>query len=316
MAGEVTLLEQAKLITNPQAVKIINLFAMEFIINALMPYTGGVMGYFYPWTVMDLLPTVAPRDFNADFTGDHGKSSNYALPWKNYGGKLTIDEALTKGNPTGALRQQLMQLQAIAKQWAQHIFKGTGGVQVYGIDLFLANFFPNQIISAGASANGDLLTMAMMDNAFRLITKGPNTAIFCTQLVVDRLSYLARTNASGQQNIFWAENSFGMKVMTYNGVPIYTMIDPLSGADILPSTEVDGHVGAAATTSSLYILNLTDDEVHAFSPDPSDIIQVKESPSAMNGTNFDITRLIKNAGIVVETPRAAVRIKHIKAAVA
>src|SRR4051812_1983042 len=103
MAGEVTLLEQAKLIENPAKVKIINVFALEYPVNALMPYSGGVSGFFYPWTVMDLLPTVAPRDFNADFTGDFGHASNYALPWKNYGGKLTIDENLVTGNPGGAL---------------------------------------------------------------------------------------------------------------------------------------------------------------------------------------------------------------------
>jgi hypothetical protein len=315
MAGEVTLLEQARTIENPQAQKIVNVFAMEFIVNALMPYSGGVSGFYYPWTVMDVLPTVAPRDFNVDFTGDHGKSSNYALPWKNYGGKLQVDEALAKGNPTGALRQQLMQLQAIAKQWANHIFKGTGGVQVYGLDLFLANFFTGQIINGSSTtANGDLLTMAMMDDGFNKITKGPNTAIFCTQKVRDRLSYLARTNAAGQQNIFWAPDAFGNKVMTYNGVPVYTMIDPLSGADILPGTEIDG-AAANNTTSSLYIVNFGEDEVHAFSPDPSDIMQVKVSTAEQNGTNFDITRIIKNAGVVMETPRAAVRIKFLREAV-
>lgn len=312
MAGEVTLLEQAKLITNPQAQKIVNVFAMEFIVNALMPYTGGVSGFYYPWTVMDLLPTVAPRDFNADFTGDHGKSSNYALPWKNYGGKLTIDEALTKGNPTGASRQQLMQLQAIAKQWANHIFKGTGGTQVYGLDLFLSNFFTNQIVNSGSTAaNGDLLTMDMMDSAFNKITKGPNTAIFCTQKIKDRLSYLARTNAAGQQNIFWTEDKFGNKVESYNSVPIYCMIDPLTGADILPSTEADYNSGNS-TTSSLYVVNFGDDEVHAFSPDPSDIMQVKFSSAEQNGTQNDITRILKNAGVVMETPRSAVRIKFLK----
>lgn len=312
MAGEVTLLEQSKLITNPQAQKIVNVFALEFIVNAIMPYVGGVSGFNYPWTIMDVLPTVNPRDFNADFTGDFGRSSSYNLPWKNYGGKLTLDEALSKGNPSGAARQQLAQLQAIAKQWANHIFKGTGGTQIYGLDLFLANFFPGQIINGSSTtANGDLLTMDLMDQAFRKITKGPQTAIFCTQALNDRLSYLARTTAAGQQNIFWEVDQFGVRVPMYNGVPIYTMIDPLSGTDVLAPTEIDG-AGSNNTTSSVYIVNFSEDEVHAFTPDPGEIIQVKESPAQMNGTNFDITRLIKNAGIVQEVPRAAVRIKFLK----
>lgn len=312
MAGEVTLLEQAKLITNPQSQKIVNVFALEYVVNALMTYTGGVAGFFYPWAVADVLPTVAPRDFNADFTGDMGHSSNYALPWKNYGGKLTIDEALEKGNPTGAMRQQLMQLQAIAKQWANHIFKGTGGTQVYGIDLFLSNFFTSQVVNGSSTtAHGDLLTMDLMDTAFNKLTKGPNTAIFCTQKVRDRLSYLARTNAAGQQNIFWAPDTFGNKVMTYNGVPVYCMIDDLTGTDILPPTEADG-AASNNDTSSLYIVNFGDDDVHAFSPDPGDIMQIKYSSAEQNGTQNNITRILKNAGVVVEKPRSAVRIKFLK----
>jgi len=312
MAGEVTLLEQAKQIQNPMEQKIVNVFALEYMVNALMPYTGGVTGFTYPWAVADALPTVAPRDFNADFTGDFGHVSNYALPWKNYGGKLTIDEALEKGNPAGANRQQLMQLQAIALQWANHIFKGTGATQLYGIDLFLSNFFSGQIVnSASTTAHGDLLTMDMMDTAFNLITKGPNTAIFTTQKLRDRLSYLARNNAAGQQNIFYQPDQFGNKVLTYNAVPIYCMINDLTGADVLPMTEADG-AASNNDTGSLYIVNFGEDDVHAFTPDPANIMQIKFSQAEMNGTQNNITRILKNSGVVVEKPRSATRIKFLK----
>jgi hypothetical protein len=306
MAGEVTLLEQARTIENPQAQKIVNVFALEYAINTLMPYTGGVSGFFYPWTVADTLPTVAPRDFNAEFTADHGKSSNYQVPWKNYGGVLKVDKALKKGNPTGAVRQEIMQLQAIAKKWAQDCIAGTGGVSMTGIHGFISSFFPGQVVNAGTTASGDLLTLAMMDSALDLISDP--SAIFCTKKVRNRLTALARTATT--HNINFEIDQFGMKVMHFNKIPVYVMQDEMTSADILSTTEIDG-AGTNSDTSSLTIVRFGEDGVHGFTPDPSAVISVTEE----SRDNFDQKRLEKNAAIVVEVPRAAVRVRYIKEAV-
>lgn len=307
MSGEVTLLEQNRSNPNPQAQKIVNVFAMEYIVNALMVYSGNVSGFFYPWNVADTLPTVSPRDFNVEFVADFGKSSNYMVPWKNYGGVLKVDKALKKGNPAGAQRQMLMQLQAIAKKWAQDIFSGTGGTSMTGINLMLNQFFPGQVIDAGSTASGDLLTLSMMDDAMDLISNP--TAIYCTKTMRKRLNALARD--ATKHNINFGIDQFGVPVMTYNKVPVYVMQDEMTSGDLLSTAEIDG-ADTNSDTSSLYVIRHAEDGVHAFTPDPQSVITVTEE----SRDNFDQSRLEKNAAIVVETPRSAVRIRYLKEAVA
>ena len=307
--SEVTLLEQTKLITDPQKIQVANVFATEYAPQKLLPFER-ITGYHKPFTLVDTLPTVAPRDFGVDFTSDYGKSSTYNVPWKNYGGKLEVDKSLRKGNPAGAAMQELMQIQSIAKQWATDVFQGTGGTSMTGVKTFLEQFFPGQVLDAAAGTHtngGDLLTMADMDAALNLIDK-EGSAIFCSQILVNRLTYLARTNASGQQNIFWAPDSFGEQVLTYNKIPIYTMIDQYTSKDLLSVTDADYAVSGAATCTRLYIVNFGDMGVKGFSPDEP----VLNIEMANPGTHVEITRLEMNTGITVMQPRSAVEIRFIK----
>lgn len=306
MAGEVTLLEQARTIDKPQAQDVINVFAMEYIVNAFMPYIG-VTGFHLPWTVADTLPSVAPRDFNAEFVADHGKSSQYNVPWKNYGGVLKVDKALKMGNPAGARQQEIMQLQAIAKKWAQDIFSGAGGVSMTGLNTFISDFFPGQVINAGATASGDLLTLAMMDDAMDAVSDPQ--AIFCTKKARQRLTVLARDYS--KHNIEYGIDGFGVPVMFYNKVPLYVMKDEMTGDDILSTAEIDG-AATNSNTSSLYVVRFGQDAVHGFTPNAGSVITVTEE----SRDNFDQTRLEKNAAIVMKTPRSAVRVRYIKEAVA
>ncbi len=307
--SEATLLEQSKLITNPQAVEVANVFATSYAVMGLLPFEQ-ISGFHKPLTLTDTLPTVAPRDFTVDFSSDYGKSSTYNVPWKNYGGKLEIDKALRKGNPSGAVDQELMQIQAIAKLWSKDIFEGAGGTSITGLKAYIDALFPGQKVSAGSTSGGDLLTMALMDDAMDLITEEGTKAIFCTKKVRQRLSYLARTNASGQQNIQYIVDAFGTRVPSYNGVPIYVMTDAYTHADILSTTQTDDG-GGAATTSSLYIVNFGSETVSGFSPS----MPTLEIETANPGTHAAITRLEMNAGIIMKQPGAAVRISSIKQSV-
>ncbi len=304
--ADLTLIEQAKLNSNPQAAAIVNLFAMEYLANALLPYTS-ITGFDYPFTVVDALPTVAPRDFNADFTADFGTSSTYRIPWKNYGGKLQVDQALKLGNPAGAATQEMLQVAAIAKKWAQHMFEGTGGVNLSGLNQFLTNFWSGQYVNAGTTDGGDLLTLAMMDDMLALVDDP--TCIFMTEKVNQRLTVLARTSTA--HNIQFQVDAFGNQVLHYGNVPIYKMKDGDTGADILSTTELGGS-GATATASSVYAVRFAADGFHGFAPGGAGMrVQL-----AQPGTNYDITRIEKNAGVALEHRRAASRIRYVKNALA
>lgn len=298
----VTLLEQAKAITDPQKSSVVNMFAMEFIINALLPYVS-MTGYDLPFTVFDALPTVNPRDFNADFTSDFGASSTYRVPWKNYGGKLEVDKALRKGNPDGAATQEMLQIAAIAKKWATHLIEGTGGVNVSGLNAFLTAFWPGQYVNAGTTDGGDLLTLAMMDDLLALVDDP--TCIFMTEKVNQKLTVLARTSTA--HNIQFQIDAFGNQVLHYGNVPIYKMKDGDTGADILSTTELGGS-GSTATASSVYAIRFGEDGFHGFAPGGAAL----DIEIANPGTNYAITRLEKNAGCVLKHRRAAARIRYVK----
>jgi hypothetical protein len=283
------------------------MFAMDYIINALLPYIP-TSGFDFPFTIIDQLPTVAPRDFNADFTSDFGKSSNYRAPWKNYGGKLEMDIALRKGNPDAAGEQLAAQVSSIAKQWAAHMIEGTGGVNLLGMNAFLTSFWSGQIIDAGSSASGNVLTLAMLDD---LLSKVDNpSAIFCTDIVGRRITTLART--STEHNINYVVDQFGQQVPAYGGVPIYRMKDGETGTDILSTTEIDG-ASSQSNTSSVYAIRFGEDGFHGFFPATGSAIDVRE---AYSGTNAEIWHLDKNAGVVLKHRRAAARVRYVKQAVA
>ena len=302
----VTLLEQAKAIKNPQAQSIVNMFAMEYAINAMLPYTS-VTGYDYPFTIFDALPTVASRDFNADFTSDFGTSSNYRIPWKNYGGKLEIDKALKLGNPAGAATQEMLQVAAIAKKWAAHCIEGAGGVDLLGLNQFLASFWTGQLVNAGTTDGGDLLTLAMMDDLLALVDN-PD-ALFMSVKVQQRLTVLSRT--SSIHNIQFGIDAFGSQVMKYSGIPIYSMRDGDTGADVLSVVELGGS-GSTATASSVYAIRFGEGAFHGFAPGGEAMKVTMSDP----GTNYDITRIEKNAGVALDHQRGAARLRYVKQAVA
>lgn len=305
MSELVPILEQCKLITNPQQVEVVNVFATSYRPMERLLFEK-ISGYNKPLTIVDLLPTVNPRDFGVDFISSYGKSSTYGVPWKNYGGKIEIDKALRKGNPAGAAMQELMQIQAIAKQWTRDFFEGQGGIAVTGVGAFLQAFWPGQIINAASTtAHGDLLTMDMMDAALRVCEP---EEIYVSQIVNDRLTELARTNAG--QVITWTENQFGAKVMHYRGIPVFTMIDDYDSSDVLSVTERDG-ANANSDTSSVWFINYGEDSITGFSPDdPALDVEV-----ANPGTHVAITRVETNWGLIPKRPRAAARIKNIRQAV-
>jgi hypothetical protein len=300
----VTLLEQSKLIANPQANQIVNVFATSNDFIARLPFEQ-ITGYKKPFTVIDRLPTVNPRDFGVDFVSDFGNSTTYEVPWKVYGGKLEVDKALRIGNPSGAAMQELMQLQALAMKFTQDAFQGTGGTAMAGLGAFISLAFPGQNANAASTTNGgDVITLALMD---ALLRKCDPDIITMPQIVKAKLTDLARTSTA--HNIQWLPNQFGDKIMTYSGVPIVTMINEYDSTDLLSVTEPDQSDGSA-DTCSVWAVRFGEDGVSGFSPSTPTMMVEQANP----GTNFDITNVMFNVGITAKSPRSVGRLSNIKPA--
>jgi hypothetical protein len=299
-----TLLEQSKAITNPQAQAIVNAFALEFDINSRIPYVS-MTGYDLPFTVFDALPTIAPRDFNADFTSDYGTSSQYRVPWKNYGGKLEVDRAMKKGNPAGAAIQLQLQVAAIAKKWAAHAIEGAGSTELNGLNTFINTFWTGQRLDASASASGGLITIDMIDELLSLVDNP--SVIYCSEIVSRKITSLART--ATVHNIVYTKPEFGAPILTYAGIPVVTMRDADTGDDILSTVEIDG-AATNSNTSSVYAIRFGEDGFHGFAPGGVGLDVTETNP----GTNYDVTRLEKNAGVALKHKRGAARLRYVKQA--
>jgi len=301
----ITLTEVAKAQQNEMVKKYVNVLATEFPIQTLLG-VDTITGFRKPVTIMSTLPTVNPRAINAAFTASNAAHDTYDIYWKNYGGDFSIDTALQAGDPAHAGKQSLAFVQAIAKQVAKQTFEGTGTDQMVGIKDYLTAFFAGQIINAGTTASGDLLTVAMLEDLVDKVAGG-NRAIFLSKKVRQRLNALLRATSSLSEG----RDQFGVPVTFFNQIPVYIMEDNNDGTDVLSITEIDG-AATNSDTSSVYCLNLDENGVRAFGPD-SGLINAK---TISNVTNADISNFELFYAISLDQQRAAARLRYVKQAVA
>lgn len=307
-----TLTESIKLIENPQSVQIANVFASEYVVASLLP-VELITGYSKPFTLIDALPTVAPRPFGTDFTPSTGSGTSYTVSWANYGGYFVGDKALAKGNPTQAKTNLLMQIQAVAKNWTADVFQGLGTSNAMkGIKYFINNYYTGQVVNGSSTTSGgDLLTQSMLDDAIDMIDSPTpaNTGIFLTKIARKRLASLFRAAGVGFPQIV---DNFGNLVHTYAGLPIYIMEDSYTGADILSVVEPCGNGTPTNTTSSVWVVKFGPDAVEGFGPQGGALA----TEVVNNGSSDLIYRADVATGLVMVTPRSASRIKFVKQAVA
>jgi hypothetical protein len=307
-----SLAESIKLIENPESVKISNVFVSEYVVASLLP-VDLITGYSKTFTLIDTLPTVAPRPFGTDFSASTGSGTSYSVSWTNYGGIFTGDKALAKGNPTQASMNLLMQIQAVAKNWTADVFQGLGTSNAMkGLKYFVNNYYTGQIVNGSSTTSGgDLLTQAMLDDAIDMIdSPNPsNTGIFMSKIARKRLASLARTAGFAFPQTI---DAFGNLVHTYAGLPVYIMEDAYTGADILSVVEPCGNGTPTNTTSSVWVVKFGPDNTVGFGPNGGAL-----SSEVVNaGTSDLIYRCEVNTGILVLTPRSVSRIKFVKQAVA
>lgn len=167
----------------------------------------------------------------------------------------------------------------------------------------------DQIVTAGA--NGAVITTAMMDELIDTVIDG-DTHIFMN--ATNRRNLTAAIQAGGASATYMVTYSevsgFGKQVMSYGGVPIHVIRDRGTGATILDFNET---CGASNVTASAYIVTFGDDAVFGIYNGDGPPVEVRglgedqDSPGEKGRIEF-------YPGLVVKQPRAAARLRGLKAA--
>jgi hypothetical protein len=192
-----------------------------------------------------------------------------------------------------------MKIRALGLQWTSKFIKGDTSSDPREFDGLQVRVTGNQLIAAGATANGTPLSLAVLDQAIDQ-TLNP-THLLMSKGMARKLTVAARNYTIGGF-IEWTLNEFGQRAMAYNGLPVLRVDLDGTGAAILPFTEAA--TSGTATGGSVYVLSLTDDGLTGLQNGGMDVRDLGELQSAP----VVRTRLEWYNGLAIFNGRAVTRI--------
>jgi hypothetical protein len=303
-----SLLEASKHLPEGPERAVIQLYASTYHPLQVLPVQDRPNGTMR-WTVEDTLDSnIGARAIGSDFTEGQGTVKPYASVTKAYGGKIKVDDKIVTEEPEAVAFYRAQQIRALARKATVDIFEGGAGTSLKGLRNWAINDYTTQNVAAGTTSGGDVLTMAIMDSAFGYADVVPgSTFIYSNWLPFLRMSQLARTNGSGQQNIVYEKNDFGVLTPFYMGIPWIVLRDG-KGTDMLSTVE-DGDTLTGGTACSVYIVTFGEEMVTGFQS------AAPKVEGAQDATNFKTSRLDWYMGVAPVKTRSFVRVKNVKNAV-
>lgn len=249
-----TLLEAAKLESGDVLRSaIIELYAGSSSILSALPFqsiTGNALKY----NREEALPGVGFRGVNEAYTASTGVLNPLTEALVIAGGDLDVDKFIldTMGQNQRSTHEA-MKVRALSLAWTRKFIKGDNQSDPREFDGLQVRTTGSQVISAGTTANGAALSLAVLDQAIDQ-TLDP-THIIMNKTMARRLSAAARLSSVGGY-ITYDLDSFGKRVMQYNGLPILTVDLDHTSTAILGFTEAAD--SGTATATSIYVVSMGD----------------------------------------------------------
>ena len=299
-----TLLEAAKLVTDPLKRGVIEIFPRTSPVLERLPFFN-VNGQAYKYNIEETLPGIAFRGINESYTEDTGVVNPQVEALYIMGGLSKVDRALvkTQGNVNN-LRAIYdgMKAKAAALTYTQKFFKGDNANDPNEFDGLQKRLTGSQIIDAGSTSGGDVLTLDKLDELIDAVQGGPDL-IFCNKVIRRKISALVR--ASGQA-IETVNDSFGRQLTAYAAVPIAIIEDDKDGNLILGFDENDSNDESASCTSIYACRFGVTEWVSGLQSGSMDVID-----QGLSGVHY--TTLIEwITGLGIFHPKAAARLRGIK----
>lgn len=295
-----TQVEWSKLNPNPLQSGVVEVFARENPVIALMPFTN-VAGNAYTYNVEDTLPGVEFRGYNEGYSESTGVINPQTERLTIIGGDSDFDVAQiaqqTGDNDTRAIHDA-MKAKAMSLKWLQTFFDGDTATNPKAFDGIKKRLTGDQIISAGT--NGGALNLAMLDELVDAV-QGQPSAIFARKSVIRAYRNALRASGGTTPESIMIPN-FGRPVLAHNGVPILPIELDTNGNEILTGDESHG---TNNKTTSAYAIRFDLDACHGIQTAPisvRDLGEVDDKPAYRTRTEW-------YSGIVLKSGRCAARLK-------
>lgn len=274
----------------------------------------SIAGNSYKWTREAQLPEVAFRAINAAYAESTGTTEDIFESLKDIGGDLDVDNYYVETGGSGLrTTQELMKTKALAQKIGFTLVKGsiltaagaTGDpVSFDGIQARLGGGFASSTVSTtGRNANqivtnngaSDAMSLAKLDETIMKVDRPTHL------LMAKKMKINITTKLRNSASISTSRDEFGNIVTSYNGIPILE-------ADINGDQAAIGFNENNDSTTSVYVLNLSEDGLH--------MIQSQSGISVRDLGEQDAkpvwrTRVQWLVGLVDEHPRCMARLFNV-----
>jgi len=299
-----TLLEAAKLVQDPLARGVIEIFPRVSPVLERLPFFN-VTGQAYRYNQEKTLPGIAFRGINESYTESTGIVNPAVESLFILGGISSVDRALvkTQGNVNN-LRAiyDAMKAKSVALEYTKKFFKGSNTTDPNEFDGLDERLTGNQAIAAGNTSGGDILTLPMVDSLLDAVQGGADV-IFCNKTIRRKINALMRAAGQATEPV---SDAFGRVISAYAGVPIAVIEDDKDGNAILPFTEANPGGGSAASTSIYAVRFGVAEWVSGLQSGAMDVVDL-----GLNRTNYE-TLIEWITGLGVFHPKAAARLYGVK----
>jgi hypothetical protein len=298
-----TLVEASKLYAgDPLRSAIIELYARSSDILQMLPF-DDIQGNAYRYNREQTLPGIGFRGVNEAYTESTGILNPITEPLVIAGGDLDVDKFIldTMGENQRSVHEA-MKVKALALKWTETFIKGDQATEPREFDGLQVRCTGNQLISAGVTAGGAALSLAVLDKLIDQVND-PQYLIM-NKTMRRRLSAAARLTTVGGY-ITYTLDAFGRQVTRYNDLPILIADEDNEGNQILPFTEAA--YSGNSTACSIYCVSFGEGKLTGLQNggiDVRDLGEIQTKPALR-------TRVEWYNGIAVFHGKSAARLQHI-----
>lgn len=254
-----TLVEAAKLSKDAYRSGIIEIYAGSSAILGVLPFEN-ISGNALKYNRESTLPGVGFRGVNEGYTPSTGVLNPLTENLVIAGGELDVDKFIvqTMGADQRTV-QEAMKVRSLSLSWTSKFFNGDSVTNPREFDGLKKRVTGSQLLAAGTTSGGTPLSLSKLDEALDQ-TLNPSYLVM-NKTLARRISQAARKYDVGGYVTFTTD-TFGKRVMAYNGIPIITIDLDNEGNEILPFTEVSytsSAWGGTASASSIYVISVGPD---------------------------------------------------------
>ncbi|MBS0233493.1 MAG: hypothetical protein JSR99_08395 [Proteobacteria bacterium] len=298
-----TMIEAAKLMSNPLQTGIIEIFAANNPVLERLPFVD-MQGNAYTYNREGALPGIAFRGINESYTESTGIINPQTETLTICGGDSDYDVALVKmGTGSNDLRaaHDALKSKSLTLTWLKTFFDGdstTNPREFDGLNTRLSG--TTQELETG-SAGGATLTLDMVDDLIDAIQGTPDILLMNAKMR-RKINNLMRAAGQATETV---SDTFGRRIDAYAGIPMGVVGDDSEGSAILDFDEDDG--SGNTDTTSIYAVRFGLDGLHGIQTEPMDVRDLGEldSKPALR------TRIEWYSGYVVKHPKAVARLRWI-----